>query len=420
MFGGRRVFGTIAAAAMCLGLLAPAAAAATATASPSPPTNPTIKSVAPGERPSPSTLAGLLLSSRPVTGAPALPSAARNYSILYLSTSANSRSRVVSGTVAIPKGVPPAGGWPVVSWAHGTTGVADVCAPSRDTNSGPAHDYLAVMDQTLDKWVTNGFVVVQTDYEGLGTPGPHPYIIGDSQAHGVIDIVRAARQLDHRIGRDWVTIGHSQGGQAALFVDEIARNRAPGLNFLGAVAIAPASFLSTYVEGIRDNDPAFAPAVGFLPLLIQGAAAVDPRVRPDQLLSPLGRKLYQRARTTDCIGQLREFAAASIPADQIASVFESGAATERGITALVKVLQANEPGPLKLKVPVLMVQGDADGIVTKPHTDAVVQELCANGAPLQYDVVPGADHRSSVTGSFNTVKEWVADRQAGIVPPSGC
>ena len=38
--------------------------------------------------------------------------------------------------VFTPKGVVPTGGWPIVVWAHGTTGVADECAPSQQGLQG--------------------------------------------------------------------------------------------------------------------------------------------------------------------------------------------------------------------------------------------------------------------------------------------
>ncbi len=413
----RRALTTLAAAATACAVVVPTAAATT----PPAPTGATsATSAAPDLRGAFRHLEGTLLYATPLTGAPALPSAAQNYLIYYLSTSAKGQPRVVSGTVAIPKGRAPAGGWPVVSWAHGTTGIADICAPSRDTPTGPDHDYLGLMDLTLDQWVAHGFVVVQSDYEGLGTPGPHPYSIGDSLAHNVIDIVRAARELDRQVGRDWVVIGHSEGGQAALFTDLLARQRAPDLHFLGAVAIAPASFLSTFPGGVINNTPGYGgAALGFLPLAIQGAAAMDPQVRPAQFLSPLGLQFYRLAQTTDCIDQLRTFASA-IPPNEISTIFKPGAEANPGFQAMVDVLKANEVATLHLTVPVLVVQGTADTNVTEAATNAVVKALCANGASLEYDIIPGADHRGSVAASLPDVQRWVAERRAGITPPSTC
>src|SRR5690606_12354078 len=140
---------------------------------------------------------------------------------------------LVSGTVTVPAGEPPEGGWPVISWAHGTTGVGDACAPSAHSVGGPARDYLAVTDPVIARWVTGGYAVVATDYEGLGTPGGHPYMNGISAAHTVTDIVRAARELDSRIGAKWAVAGHSQGGHAALFTAAQGAEYAPELDLVG-------------------------------------------------------------------------------------------------------------------------------------------------------------------------------------------
>ncbi|HEU5267997.1 MAG TPA: lipase family protein [Jatrophihabitans sp.] len=399
------VVAALVATATVFGLVTPGVAAADTGAG----AGPRVEAGWPG---SPLPAVGRIVSAAPLTGAAALPIAAQNWKILYTSSTQNRKPTVVSGTVAIPRGRPPAGGWPVVSWAHGTTGVADVCAPSNDTVTGPAHDYLVLMDETLDKWVARGFVVVQTDYQGLGTPGPHPYIIGRSEAYGVIDIVRAARQLNPHVGRKWVVIGHSQGGQAALFTDKLARARAPELDFRGAVAIAPGSFFSTFAAGILSGNPIYAAAIAFLPLVMTGAAAADPAVQPEKLLTPDALHLYQLAQTTDCIAQLRVDAAA-IP---VTDVFVPNADT----SAMDSVLARNEPATLHLHAPVLVVQGSADVTVAKPQTDAVVAALCANGATLEYRVYPGADHRGSVAASLTDVENWVGQRLTGVRAPSTC
>ena len=107
--------------------------------------------------------------------------------MLYRSTSPTGAPIAVSGTVAVPKGNAPRGGWPVITWAHGTTGIADACAPSRANVLGGYDNPL------LNRWLQAGYAVVRTDYEGLGTPGDHPYLIGVSEGRSVLDMVRAAR-----------------------------------------------------------------------------------------------------------------------------------------------------------------------------------------------------------------------------------
>src|SRR3954470_15247624 len=106
--------------------------------------------------------------------------------VMYHSRSLHDEDVHVTGLIAVPSTPPPSGGYPVISWAHGTTGIADTCAPSITPD-----DYGDIANQLLDA----GYVVVGTDYEGLGTPGRHPYIVGESEARSTLDIVRAARNL---------------------------------------------------------------------------------------------------------------------------------------------------------------------------------------------------------------------------------
>ena len=109
---------------------------------------------------------GTVIWARVLTTAAALPSAASNTLVLYHTTALDGTDRVVSGTVAVPKGPPPLGGWPVISWAHGTTGDAPQCAPSLDAPDAAEHEYLGPIDPVLDRMVAAGYAVVQTDYEG--------------------------------------------------------------------------------------------------------------------------------------------------------------------------------------------------------------------------------------------------------------
>ncbi len=143
--------------------------------------------------------------------------------------------------VFTPNTPPPVGGWPIVVWAHGTTGVADACAPSK----------AALADSTKDlisKLLAAGYVVVAPDYEGLGTPGIHPFLNVKSEAFSITDAVVAARnylsQRNLLTSKKWLTIGHSQGGHAALGAAQYA-SRAQ-LDYKGTVAVAPASNLGVF------------------------------------------------------------------------------------------------------------------------------------------------------------------------------
>src|SRR5690348_9050648 len=169
----------------------------------------------------------------------AAPKGARAWKILYHSRTIEGRDIAVSGVIVTPTGKAPKGGRPLLSWAHGTRGIADSCAPSR-------RSAVASEIPGINELVKAGYTVAATDYEGLGTPGVHPYLVGDSEAHGILDIARAAQHFkDAQAGKDVLVAGHSEGGQGAVFAGEIAPQYAPDLHLLGVVAIAPATELTT-------------------------------------------------------------------------------------------------------------------------------------------------------------------------------
>src|SRR5277367_2755594 len=156
---------------------------------------------------------GTLIRSEPFVGY-SVPKGARAIRILYHSRALNGDDIAASGVVLIPAGTAPQGGWPVIAWAHGTSGVARMCAPSlmKDMEYG---------EEGLMPMVAAGFAVVAADYAGLGTPGPHQYDNKIAHANDVVYSVPAARAAVPSLGRRWAAIGHSQGGVAVWGVAEL-------------------------------------------------------------------------------------------------------------------------------------------------------------------------------------------------------
>src|SRR5712692_8344323 len=167
---------------------------------------------------------GTLIAAAALPGRDRMLGSARRWRVLYHSRDLAGRDTVVSGLVLLPAGRVPREGWSVIAWAHGTTGLAGQCAPSLAPELG--HDPSAVAE--VRGLLAHHWAVVATDYPGLGTPGVHPYLVGHVNAHAVIDAVTAAHELlGTRVSPQWVTVGHSQGGQTALFTAQDARQRAP-------------------------------------------------------------------------------------------------------------------------------------------------------------------------------------------------
>ncbi|WP_345342498.1 lipase family protein [Rhodococcus olei] len=355
--------------------------------------------------------AGDVLSTAPLTNAAVLPSAGRSELITYASENGNGTPIVVSGTVAFPHGSAPEGGWPVISWAHGTTGIADTCAPSGDTVDGAVHDYVGSVSATLDDWVKKGYVVVQTDYEGMGTPGDHTYLNATSESNAVTDIVRAARHLDAGVGSKWFVGGHSQGGAATVSASDQAVGRAPELSLLGAIAVAPGSGLSQTPAYIKSGNPAIAPALAFLPITLLGAAAADPAVKPEQIVTDAAAPLMTAARR-GCIADIRA-AVPSVPVDKAIR-------PDADLGPWTSYLAAQEPSNAAPKVPLLVAQGTADQLVTPAATNALVKELCGKGTRIDYRTYDGADHRAAVQASLVDAEAFTTALLNGQETPQTC
>ena len=361
--------------------------------------------------PLPAGMAGQVIWARLLTSAAALASAGENLLVLYHSRTLAGQDTAVSGTVSIPRGQPPRGGWPVLSWAHGTTGVADICAPSRDAPGHPCHIYTQLADAMLNLWVKRGWAVVKTDYEGLGTPGPHPYLAGASAARATIDIVTAARHLHPGIGRRWAVMGHNQGGHAALFTASLAPGRAPDLDLIGAVAIAPASGTHDIIAQLQ-NCSAPTPRLGFLALTLIGAAATDRALRLDQMLTRRALRLLAIARTVgidDLLGP------GLWPPLAPADLFRPGA----DLGPLLTILAANNPAALRLRTPALIVQGSNDPIADPGRTDRITRSLRGNGAALDYHMYPGTGHFDVIAAAHTQNARWIDARLAGMPTAAG-
>lgn len=358
---------------------------------------------------------GSLIWSRRVVDGPTI--GGTTHVVMYRSTSAKGEPVAVSGVVSVPTGDPPEGGWPVISWGHGTTGMADDCAPSRSLVDQQTGVYTASMDQTTADLVDDGYAVVRTDYEGLGTPGPHPYLMGQSAGAAMTDIVLAAHELSSNLSARWVAMGHSQGGQAALFTSRFTDAYSPGLELRGIVALAPPSQLGAVVEmtgsstvlGASEKEKAAAAEAGsgaaFLGPLIVSAARTS-EVPVEDVVSPAGLKLLPQLETR-CIAEL--FAQDSFGGMTLDAFVRDGADLSR----IRRTVGTNDAAEVHPHVPVLIVQGTQDTTVPMMLSDRLVEQYTKQGADVEYARVPGADHISMLRESAPTVNAWVSGALAG-------
>jgi alpha-beta hydrolase superfamily lysophospholipase len=371
---------------------------------------------APG--PSPASLAAFYRPPRPLPAGPpgevirsmavptggGLPPGATAFRVLYLSQTIRGTDVAVSGLVVVPGGRAPADGFPIVSWAHGTTGLADQCAPSL---SGVASipSLAALIDRRL--------IVVATDYQGLGTPGIPPYLVGASEAQNVLDAARAARNLvGHDASNVVAVLGFSQGGQASLFASQIAPSYAPELFVAGAVAVAPVTSLDELIPARPSgrHDPGAVYAVTALDAWARVYGNLD-------LSDALTRWSAGRARALSdrCSGSLAP-TYDSVPGRD---VFRSGWHQAPGLGTDVT---DNDPGRSGTATPLLVVEGSDDTVTpTRAAAGFVADQLCrTQHDTVQYLPVPGAGHGSVLQAATPEILEWITRRLTGAPVRDSC
>jgi dipeptidyl aminopeptidase/acylaminoacyl peptidase len=329
------------------------------------------------------------------------------YRVMYLSESVQNRPVAVTGLVMVPTSPAPAGGYPVVSWGHGTNGMADQCAPSLSPTSA-----VPLANELLDK----GWAVTASDYQGEGTPGLLPYIVGESAARNTIDIVRAARQLaTAHASPNYVVWGHSEGGQTAMFALNVGNSYAPDLRLQGVVAGAPPSQFNLLYQFLL-NSPfryyAFMVAAGFNAGYGNAAAPLS------EVLTPKGISLLP-VLEQGC----SNYVASNV--DRY-SLQEISTGDPFSVPAWQKLLIANDPQSLTTasRTPLLIIQGNSDEQIPPVSTQILASHLCGLGQNLERWIYPGQSHAGVVPVSMQDMIHWISDRFAGQAnpdpyPPSG-
>jgi len=342
---------------------------------------------------------GRLYWWRTQKGSDALKSAKRNLLILYRSS--GGQDPLVSGSVAIPKGKTPKGGWPVIAYAHGTTGSADTCAPTRGYDVNHLTSYAFPL---LNRWLKAGFAVVRTDYDGLGTRGVHQYLVGKSEGRSVLDSVLAARQLlPHTLSKRFVIAGHSQGGHAALFATAAAPHYARALRLRGTVAFAPASHLKTQFQAAM-NIPTAAGGLGaIIALGLRAADTVDPGLYVSTLLTQQAATLYPQTKTRcyDTLSEPDSFG--GLPLDEFLD-------HSQNLTPVLNEIGKNDPEHLRPGTPVRLEQGTADKTVFPSFTKQLADEYQANHVKVVYKTYTGVTHGGIVNAAAGDSTKWIRKR----------
>lgn len=321
-------------------------------------------------------------------------------------------TKKATAMVFVPKTPQPADGWRIVVWEHGTVGVGDSCAPSNNTFN-PRFKSMA------ESLLAQGYVVVAPDYEGLGTPGIHPYLNLSSAAKSAINAVKAYKEhYGSKINGAWMSVGQSQGGHGSLATAEYANNDA---NYKGAVAGAPASSLGYIIsvvapKALKDLSDAgqvdtavevYAELLAYAAYTTVGIKAYEPRFNYQDLFQTRSKALAELAEGTTgdngmCLSELHDEFAKDIRAylkentGKTVPDYPGLTADFQSNVTVQKFLVDNQPATKKINTPVMIIQGTADMAVPYPVTDALQKNLTALGTKVTFLPVVGATHTQAI------------------------
>ncbi len=382
-----RTRGVLAYAALALLLAVPLAGCLAGTSSGAAASNGEAEQLAPGAP-------GSLITATPVAGAPAGIVAWR---VIYHTRDQNGTDVAASGVVLSPApghgGTVPPGGRRVVAFGHGTTGVADACAPSL------TQPPLSAVGSTFSL-AQQGYVVAAADYIGLGTPGDHAIYVARPAGQALLDVVRAARALPAaHAGSNVIIWGYSQGGQAALAAGVMAAGYAPELAVRGIVAMSPLADLPRSLASLRDENNT---GVAYVLLAAYGVSVAYPAVNLVADLTPRGKRLLSILQR-ECAGDL---VTASTGLTE-AQVFQHDPLTTEPYASR---FAAQGKAVIGVMPPLLLLQGDADDVIRRPITDGVVRDLCSAGTAVDYHRYPTAGHSTVFNASAHDMYTWIANR----------
>jgi pimeloyl-ACP methyl ester carboxylesterase len=325
------------------------------------------------------------------------------YRVLYRSETIGGDPIEVSGMVIAPDDAATVDDRPVLAVAHGTVGMGDSCAPSARGVDETAAAFLA-------PYLEAGYVVTATDYEGLGTDGLHPYIVGGSQARGVIDSVRAARNIDGLGASEQVVVwGHSQGGHAAVHTAQLWGDLASELELLGVAAGAPPSQFALLADFLKGSD-----FQGYLVMVAAGLAAAYEDLDLESILTPTGIEglsTLEEGCTAEIFGYYNPLTYEEIVA--VPDIFAD--------PAWAAALLENDSNQRPVGAPLLILHGGEDEQIPVASSEVLLAQLCGLGdAPIERRVYPGMGHAEAVQAYAAELRTWVADRVAGAPAVDQC
>ena len=314
--------------------------------------------------------------------------------ILYHSRTANGEDVAVSAVVMVPDGKPPAGGWPVIAWAHEFRGAARQCAPSLMKNLGAG--------PILAMYANLGYAVVATDYSGLGADSGKPVLDMQSNALDVMYSVWAARAAVPQIGPKWIAVGPFLGGLAAVAV---AESDVHDPNYLGSVVTSGlADAQQAYQHFARDPSSSNR----MLLVLTSTVKVLYPEFQVSDMLKDSALPAYQHVAQT-CGGE----AEPEFTNGMLKLAWENNRFVK-------EFFSRNTPGQKPAHGPLLVISGEADPVIRREMSAKTVARMCKQGDRILFLKYPNLDASGVMGASVADQLSWIKARFAGDLAPGNC
>ena len=371
---------------------------------------------------------------------------AHAWKIAYISSDLAGRQTIATGLIIAPVGPAPKEGRPILSWAHGTTGSAQNCGPSQITDPTRAlNEYFLLSGNSWtdygipngQEFINEGYVVVATDYQGLGGGGKHQYAVAGTNGRDVINAARAASSMTEvGAGKKTVLYGWSQGGGAAIAAASIPDYQAQqgtaadNLQYLGFVALAPEDVAAMLPKVPTDEAGADKLMKGFteanvpnvflfthFTMGLWGAQAANPELKLTDILTEEGAKVVDQLSSNKCVHVMADSFNYAY-GDNYKSLLKSQASNT---LAWLKTLVDGSVKPVKPVAPVVIYWGSKDTTVPPVMHELYQKQMCAMGANVGRIQLPGEQTHFTTPGvSAPMYLEWVKDRIAGKPLANAC
>jgi pimeloyl-ACP methyl ester carboxylesterase len=371
---------------------------------------------------------------------------AQAWRIAYISSDVAERKTIVTGTIISPIGSAPKEGRPILAWAHGTTGSAQNCGPSQIIDpTAPLNEYFLADGNSwtdygipnVEQFIQEGYVVVATDYQGLGGGGKHQYAVAATNGRDVINSARAASSMKEvGAGKKTIVYGWSQGGGATIAAaslldyQKLQGTAADNLQYLGFVGLAPddqaimlqnpptdevgaTKLINEFTQENVPNVFLFAHYV----MGLWGTQAAYPNLKLTDILTDEGAAFVDKLSNNKCVHVMADSFNYAY-GDQYKSLLKPSASNS---LPWIKAFIDGSVKPVKPEAPVVIYWGTKDTAVPPIEHELYQKQMCAMGANIGRIQLPGEQTHFATPGvSAPMYLEWVKDRIAGKPLANAC